>query len=54
MQRSFFLKLGRFDEAMDIAFKIEPLLYEANHFLQSASLLRSSDGKAEKRCSESA
>ncbi|GLK78101.1 hypothetical protein GCM10008171_33550 [Methylopila jiangsuensis] len=34
------LKLGRFDEAMDIAYEIEPLLYEANHLLQSASLLR--------------
>lgn len=25
------LKLERFDEAMDIAYDIEPLLYEANH-----------------------
>lgn len=37
------LKLGRFDEAMDIAYEIEPLLYEANHLLQSASLLKRSD-----------
>lgn len=34
------LELGRVDEAMDIAFDIEPLLHEANHLLQSASLLR--------------
>lgn len=37
------LKLGRFDEAMDIAYDIEPLLYEANYLLQSASLLRRAD-----------
>lgn len=37
------LKLGRLDEAMDIAYEIEPLLYEANHLLQSASLLRRAD-----------
>jgi len=34
------LALGRIDEAMNIAYEIEPLLYEANHLLQSASLLR--------------
>lgn len=28
---------------MDIAYDIEPLLYEANHLLQSASLLRRAD-----------
>lgn len=34
------LALGRVDEAMNIAYEIEPLLYEANHLMQSASLLR--------------
>lgn len=29
------LKLGRFDEAMDVAYEIEPMLYEANHLMQS-------------------
>jgi hypothetical protein len=42
------LKLGRFDEAMDIAYEIEPLLYEANHLIQSASLLRHADRKSER------
>jgi len=42
------LKLGRFDEARDIAYDIEPLLYDANHLIQSASLLRSADGRREK------
>lgn len=28
---------------MDIAYDIEPLLYEANHLMQSASLLRHAD-----------
>jgi hypothetical protein len=42
------LKLGRFDEAMDIAYEIEPLLYEANHLMQSASLLRNADRRSEK------
>ncbi|HVI27861.1 hypothetical protein [Hansschlegelia sp.] len=42
------LKLGRFDEAMDIAYDIEPLLYEANHLMQSASLLRSASRRREK------
>lgn len=42
------LELGRFDEAMDIAYEIEPLLFEANHLLQSASLLRSADKKTSK------
>ncbi len=27
------LKLGRFNEAMDVAFEIEPLLNQANHLL---------------------
>ena len=31
---------GRFDEAMEAAYEIEPRLYEAGHLLQSASLLR--------------
>ena len=48
------LKLGRFDEAMDVAFEIKPLLCEPNHLLTSASLLRRSDRKAEKRRSRSA
>ena len=47
------LKLGRFNEAMDVAFEIEPLLYEANDLLQSASLLSRSGEKAEKRRSTS-
>lgn len=34
------LTLGRIDEAMNIAYEIEPLLYEANHLMQSASFLR--------------
>ncbi|RXF72854.1 hypothetical protein [Hansschlegelia zhihuaiae] len=42
------LELGRFDEAMDIAYDIEPLLYEANHLMQSASLLRHADRNSEK------
>lgn len=42
------LKLGRFDEAMDIACEIEPRLYEANHLMQSASLLRHADKRSEK------
>ncbi|MFC7053366.1 hypothetical protein ACFQI3_11770 [Hansschlegelia quercus] len=42
------LKLGRVDEAMDVAYDIEPLLYEANHLMQSASLLRHADGEAAK------
>lgn len=39
------LALGRIDEAMNIAYKIEPLLYEANHLMQSASLLRREGGE---------
>lgn len=42
------LKLGRFDEAMDVAYEIEPLLYEANHLLQNASLLLHADRRSEK------
>lgn len=42
------LKLSRFDEAMDVAYEIEPLLYEANHLIQSASLLRHADRKDKK------
>jgi hypothetical protein len=42
------LKLGRFDEAMDIAYDIEPMLYEANHLMQSASLLRHADRETKK------
>ena len=43
------LKLGRFDEAMDVAYEIEPLLYEANHLMQSASLLRHAESEPEKK-----
>jgi hypothetical protein len=46
------LKLGRVDEAMDVAYDIEPLLYEANHLMQSASLLRHADRGAAKSKAE--
>ena len=42
------LKLERFDEAMDVAYGIEPPLYEANHFMQSVSLFRHADRESKK------